>query len=70
MKTNRKFLGKFISFWIGVIVISIINVLLNVLDKNKPAYNIYILIISIVILIITIRIVIKRKRKIKELNTI
>ena len=69
MKTKRKSLGKLISFWAGVMVISIVNILLNLLHKNQSTYDIYILIVSILILIITIRIVMKRKRKIKEMNT-
>jgi hypothetical protein len=68
MKTKRKSLGKIISFWLGVMIISIVNVLLNILNKYKPVYDIYILIVSILILIILIRIVINRKIKIKEIN--
>ena len=62
METNKIFFG----FWLGVAVISIINVKLNLLNKNQLAYDCSILAVSIIALIVFTIISNKTSKKIKR----
>lgn len=52
-----------IGFFLGTAVISLVNLLLILLDKNQLAYEIYIFWVSIVILIVLVIIQIKSSKK-------
>jgi len=62
MKTNKMHFDRNISFWLGVAIISLINIVLYLLHKNQLAYNLYILGVSIITLIIFTIILIKKKK--------
>jgi len=63
METNKIHFDWNICFWLGVAIISLINIALNLLHKNQLAYDLYILGVSIIVLIVFTIILIKRKRK-------
>lgn len=63
METNKLHFEWNIIFFLGVAVISLINIALILLHKNQLAYDFYILGVSILVLIIFTIILTKRKRK-------
>ncbi len=65
MKTKIKYSHWIISFWLGVAIISAVNIILNLLKQNQLTYNIDFLGVSILILIISIRLLVKKRRKLR-----
>jgi formate-dependent nitrite reductase membrane component NrfD len=43
----------FVGFWLGVAVISLINILLIVVNHNQLAYDLYISVVSIIVLVVS-----------------
>ena len=52
-----------IWFWVGVAVISLINIAMNLLHENQLLYDVYILGISVIVVIVYAIILMNRKRK-------
>lgn len=62
MEKNKIHFDWIICFWLGVAIISLINIALNLLHKNQFAYNLYILGVSIIVLIVFTIILTKKKK--------
>ncbi|MCX6742019.1 MAG: hypothetical protein NTX24_02480 [Candidatus Pacearchaeota archaeon] len=64
METNKMRLDRNICFWLGVAVISLINIALYLFHKNQIVYDAYILGISIILLIVfTIILIVRNKNR-------
>jgi ribose/xylose/arabinose/galactoside ABC-type transport system permease subunit len=63
MKKNKIELYGMIGFWIGVCFITLINTILNIINKDPSAYQKYLLGVSIIILIAFAFFLIKGKAK-------
>jgi hypothetical protein len=64
MNANKTRIDQNICFWLGVAVISLINIALYLFNKNQIVYDAYIFGISIIILIIfTIILIVKARHE-------
>jgi hypothetical protein len=55
-----------IGFWLGVFIISLLNIALIILNKNQLGYNSYIAVISFIVLTVFVIILSNRKKNKKK----
>lgn len=55
-----------LGFWIGVAAISLINIILNAINKNQSVYEFYISGIAAVVLVLSLIIFLTKKKEEKD----